>query len=80
MLMKLVRTIVALITGLAVALGLVIAAEGFSEVFHPFPPGVDSSDMEVCRAHVARYPAWILAVIVPWWSATAFVSVWPRRC
>jgi hypothetical protein len=30
---------------------------------------------EMCQ-HVARYPHWVLAVVVLAWSATTFVSIW----
>jgi hypothetical protein len=26
--------------------------------------------------HVARYPQWVLALVVPAWGITAFVSTW----
>lgn len=70
------RSFGSVIAGLIVALILVIGVEGASSILHPFPPGVDPTDMEVCKAHVARYPAGILALVVVVWGLTVFVSSW----
>jgi len=70
------RTVVAISVSLIVAFALVMAVEGFSAVVHPFPEGVDPTDLEVCKTHVANYPSWILAVVVPMWGGITFVSVW----
>ena len=32
--------------------------------------------MDETRLHVARYPHWVLGVVVLLWSAIAFVSTW----
>ena len=76
MFLSIIRSAGAITVSLVVALGLIIAVEAFSNVFHPFPPGVDPSDYEVCKAHVAKYPQWILAVAVVGWGGTTFVSAW----
>ena len=69
------RTILAVVGGMALAFVLVIAVELFSAVVHPTPPGFTGTMDEMCQ-HVARYPHWVLAVVVPAWSAIAFVSTW----
>jgi hypothetical protein len=56
--------------GVATALVLVIAVEALSMVVHPFPPEFDQSSEQVCE-HVRRYPAWVLALVIPLWSGTA---------
>lgn len=53
-----------------------MAIEVVSSIVHPFPSGVDPTDCEVCQAHVARYPAWVLLLAVLGWGLTTFVSVW----
>lgn len=63
------------VAGLAVALALVIAVELFSAVAHPLPADFDGT-MEAMCAHVARYPAWVLAVVVPMWAVTALAATW----
>jgi MFS family permease len=68
------RTLLGVVTGMALAFVLVIAVELFSSVVHPVPPDTDTMD-EMCL-HVARYPHWVLGVVVLAWSATAFVSAW----
>jgi hypothetical protein len=69
------RTFLAVVAGMALALVLVSAVELFSEVVHPAPPGYTGTMDEVC-AHVARYPHWALAVVVVAWSAITFASTW----
>jgi hypothetical protein len=69
------RTILAVVGGMALAFVLVIAVELFSAVVHPVPPGFTGTMDEMCE-HVARYPHWILGVVVFAWSATAFASTW----
>lgn len=52
------------------------SSEGVSAILHPFPAGVDTTDLEVCKAHVAKYPQWVLALAVVGWGGTTFVSAW----
>ncbi len=65
----------ALIAAIAITLVLVIAVEIFSAVVHPVPENFDGSVEEMCE-HVAQYPHWVLAVVVPMWGATAFIGTW----
>jgi hypothetical protein len=69
------RTLLAVVAGVALALVLVIAVELFSAVVHPAPPGFTGT-MDEMFEHVARYPHWVLGVVVLAWSATTFVSTW----
>lgn len=73
--MNAVRTVGAIVAGMVVAIILLVAVEAFSAVVHPFPPGF-SGTMEAMCEHVARYPQWVLAVVVPAWAFTAFASTW----
>jgi len=72
---KLLRPLAAIVAAIVTALVLLIAVEFFSSVVHPFPPDFDHTP-EAMRAHVARYPAWVLAAVVPMWAAIAFLSTW----
>ena len=76
MIASLLRSVGSVVAGLVVALVLIVAVEIFGAIFHPFPPGVDPNDMEVCKAHVARFPTWILAVAAAGWAGTVFASAW----
>jgi hypothetical protein len=69
------RGIAAIIAGIIVALIFVVAVEWFSAVIHPIPAGFSGTMEEMCL-HVARYPHWVLAVVVPAWAGTAFASTW----
>lgn len=68
-------TILAVFAGLTLSFVLVIAVELFSFVVHPFPEGFDGSQTAMCE-HVANYPGWVLALVVPMWAVTVFASVW----
>ena len=69
------RGIAAIIAGMIMALIFVVAVELFSAVVHPVPPGFRGTMEEMCL-HVARYPHWVLALVVPAWAGTAFASTW----
>ena len=69
------RTILAVVAGMVLAFVLVIAVELLSAVVHPFPPEFTRAMDEMCQ-HVARYPDWVLGIVVLAWSATTFVSTW----
>jgi hypothetical protein len=69
------RAVLAVVAGMTLALVLVIAVELLSAVVHPVPPGFTGTMDEMCE-HVARYPHWVLGVVVLAWSGTAFASTW----
>lgn len=73
---SLMRSTGAIILSLVVAGVLLVAIEAFSASVHPFPPEADPMDLEDCRAHVAQYPQWVLAVAAIGWYFTVFVSCW----
>ena len=74
--MKILRSIGAIIASLVAAMALIIAVEAVTIYFHPFSVGVDTTDQEVVKAHVAKFPHWVLAIGAIGWSVTAFVGAW----
>ncbi len=70
------RSVGAIVAGLVVTAAIVVGVEIISAIFHPFPPGVDQSDLEVCKAQVARYPTWLLACAAAGWCAASFAGSW----
>ena len=76
MIRSLMRSAAAITVSLVVAMALIIAVEVVTGIFHPFPPGVDTSDHEVIKAHVAKFPHWVLAIGIVGWGGTTFVSAW----
>ncbi|MCA9116026.1 MAG: hypothetical protein KDA79_13145 [Planctomycetaceae bacterium] len=72
---RVVRVILAIVAGFAVSFVLVVAVEAFSSVVHPLPADFDGTNEAVCE-HVANYPPWVLAVVVPLWGVTAFAGTW----
>jgi hypothetical protein len=69
------RSVGAIIAGLAVALALVVGVELFGAVVHPLPADFDNSMEQMC-AHVERYPAWVLVAVVPLWAVTGLAGTW----
>jgi len=70
------RSIGSVLAGLAIAFALTVATEVFSGIFHPYPTGIDFNDFEACKAHVARYPTWVLATCAAIWAAAPFAGAW----
>jgi hypothetical protein len=68
-------TILGIIVGMGLALVLVIGVEWFSSIVHPLPVEFNGSMEEMCQ-HVARYPHWVLGVVVLLWGVIAFLAVW----
>jgi hypothetical protein len=73
-----IRVVNSIIAGLALALLLVMAVEFVSAIVHPLPPDFAGTMDEMCR-HVARYPHWILALVVVAWGGTTYASTWVTR-
>lgn len=71
-----IRSMGAVGIGLMAAMILIVGVEGMSAILHPFPPGVDPTDFDACKSHVARYPAGVLVLVVLAWGLTTFVSSW----
>ena len=70
------RIVLAVVAGMALAFVLVVAVEMFSAIVHPFPPGLDPNAPGSIPEHVRRYPGWILAVCGLMWGATAAAATW----
>lgn len=62
-----------IIAGVLTAFVLIVAVELFGAVVHPVPRDFGGTQEEMCE-HVARYPHWVLAVVVVAWAGTALVS------
>ena len=67
-----IRTLFAVVVGMALALALVVAVESFSAVVYPIPADFNGNMGE----HVRRYPHWVLGVVVLAWGATAAAATW----
>ncbi len=66
------RTLFAVVVGMALAFALVVAVELFSAVVHPIPADLKGDISE----HVRRYPHWVLGVVVVAWGATSAAATW----
>lgn len=78
MLTALVRILTGAFLGSLVAFVVIVGVEVFSNVVHPFPTDFGGTHDEVCR-HVERYPAWVLAAVVPLWGVAALAGSWIAR-
>lgn len=76
MIRKLIRGSAAVLGGLILAFVGVVGVEWISSILHPFPPGIDPSDLEACKQHVARYPTGILFLCTVGWWITVLASCW----
>jgi hypothetical protein len=66
------RTLLAVVVGMAVALALVMGVELFSAVVYPIPADLHGNIPE----HVRRYPHWVLGVVVLAWGAISTTATW----
>ena len=74
--MNLIRKVAVVLGALIVAFIGVVGVELMSSLLHPFPAGVDPTDIEACMAHVARYPTGVLLLCAMGWWLTVFASCW----
>jgi hypothetical protein len=65
-------TLLAVVSGMALALALVAGVEVFSAAVHPMPADLQENIPE----HVRRYPHWVLGVVVLAWGATSTAATW----
>jgi len=73
---SIVRSAASIVVSLMFAMAMIVTVEGIGAIVHPFPPEVDTNDIEAVKAHVARCPAWFLGVVVVLWGFTTFASAW----
>src|SRR5262245_52654466 len=76
MFLAILRGVGSVLAGLVLAFVFIFAAEIFSEIVYPFPPGADTSNIEVVKAQVAGYPTWVLAAGAAFWAAAPFSGAW----
>ena len=70
--MSVMRTLLAVVVGMALALVLVMGVELFSAVVYPIPADLHGN----IPKHVRRYPHWVLGVVVLAWGATSTIATW----
>jgi hypothetical protein len=69
-----IRTILAVIIGIAVSIACVMAVEGAGGLVYPKPVGIDLHDMEQVRAYVTTMPLGAKLVVVFAWLLGAFLG------
>ena len=68
--------IASVVASLMIAIVMLALIEGISAILHPWPADFGGTAEEV-RAHVARYPTWVLALLGGFgWGATALAACW----
>lgn len=73
---SILRSVGAVLLGLFVAAMIFFGVEVFANIVHPFPPGADLEDVEVIKAQVVSYPAWVLAVAAALWALMPLLGSW----
>jgi hypothetical protein len=76
MFVQAIRGIAIVFVSLLIAFAGVIGVELMSSILHPVPPGIDMSNIEACRQHVARYPTGVLFLCAIGWWLTVLASSW----
>lgn len=70
------RQLLAVVLGVAVAMLVVTAGDALSRVIHPLPPGLDFSNTDAVRAAIAGMPVVAFLTLVAGWSAAAGIGAW----
>ena len=73
---SIVRSVLAVIAGLAAAMFFIVGTEAVWAVVYPPAPGVDLHDMEACKAHVAQLPADAYVIAAAGWGLSVFAGCW----
>lgn len=73
------RSIVAVVTGIVVAIAGLAAVEMFGAAVHPFPENFDASSRQQMMDYIVSYPPWILAVVVLLWGIIAWLGTWVAK-
>lgn len=69
------KTLAGILAGVGIAFVLVVAVEWFGAISHPLPADFNGTAEQMCL-HVERFPAWVLAAVVPMWAAVGFAGAW----
>lgn len=70
-----IRSILAGIIGVAIAIGIVAFNEKLGHMAFPPPDGIDFSDPDVIRPYLASLPAWKLLQVMAGWVVGVFVGI-----
>lgn len=73
---SILRSVGAVIAGLAAAMVFIVGTEVVGLAVHPFPPGVDSHDPEVCKAYIVKLPADGYVIAVAGWGLAVLSGTW----
>lgn len=73
---SIIRSVLAVIAGLAAAMFFIVGTEAVWAVVYPPAPGVDLHDMEACKAHVAQLPADAYMIAAIGWGLAVFTGCW----
>ena len=73
---SIVRSVLAVIAGLAAAMFFIVGTEAVWAVVYPPAPGVDLHDMEACKAHLAQLPAEAYVIVAAGWGLAVLAGSW----
>ena len=72
--MKVIRSILAVLAGIAIAGAMIFAAEAAGQKLYPLPPGVDPRDVGALRAVISTLPAGAFVMVLIGWAAGTFAG------
>ena len=68
------RNILASITGIVIAIAIVFLADKLSHMLYPLPAGLDTSNIEDLRDHIAGLPIGAFLAVMSGWVVATFVG------
>ena len=69
-----IRNILAVVGGFVVASAVMLACEFANSFLFPFPPGMDTNDLQAVRAFAASMPLSALVLVAIGWVAGSFAG------
>ena len=70
-----IRSTLAGVAGLAIAVLIIMVNEKIGHMIYPPPEGIDFSDPEVVRPYLASLPAWALLQLIAGWMIGVFAGI-----
>jgi hypothetical protein len=70
------RSVLAVVVGVIVTMGLIMGVETVCNYLYPPPPGLDASDHEAMGTYIADLPVGAFLVLLIGWAIASGVGAW----
>src|SRR5689334_19985681 len=70
------RSVLAVVVGVIVTMGLIMGVETLCNTLYPLPPGLDASDHEAMGAYIGTLPLGALLVLLIGWAIASGAGAW----